>query len=80
MTTIKAHFDGNVLVPHEHIDLPVNQEIVLQFEAPSEPQIVRTEQELLALFAEMDGDVVNPNHTVDYSRDSIYDGTLDDPR
>ncbi|HUO09610.1 MAG TPA: hypothetical protein VM008_14970 [Phycisphaerae bacterium] len=80
MTTIKAHFDGKVLVPHEPVNVPINQEILLQLDGSTEPQVVRTKQELLALFAEMDGDVVNPNHTVDYSRDSIYGGTLDDPR
>ena len=79
MTTIKAHYDGKVLVPHEKLDLPVDQELTVQLELPA-PQPVRTEQELLALFAEMDEDSVNTGHFVDFSRDSIYTGTLDDPR
>lgn len=80
MTIIKAHFDGKVLVPHEALNLPLNQEIVLQLDDQTDPRIVRTEAELHALFAEMDRDVVDLHHNVDYSRDSIYNGTPDDPR
>jgi len=77
--TIKAHFDGKVLIPNDPLDLPINQEVTLQLEAPA-PQVVRTERELVELFAEMDEDSVNTGHFVDYSRDSIYGGTIDDPR
>ena len=77
--TIKAHFDGKVLIPNDPLDLPINQEVTLQLEAPA-PQVVRTERELVELFAEMDEDSVNSGHFVDYSRDSIYGGTIDDPR
>ena len=79
MTTIRAHFDGKVLVPHSPLTFPVNQELTVQLE-PLAPQVVQNETELLALFAEMDQDAVNTGHFVDFSRDSIYSGTLDDPR
>lgn len=32
MLTIKAHFDGKVLVPDEPLDLEMNQAVVLQVE------------------------------------------------
>ena len=77
--TIKAHFDGKVLIPDNPLDLSLNQEVTLPLE-PSAPQGVNTETELVELFAEMDADSVNTGRFVDYSRDSIYGGTIDDPR
>jgi hypothetical protein len=77
--TIKAHFDGRVLIPDEPLDLAVNQEVRLQVEPAGAP-VVRTEKEMLELFAEMDADTVHADHGIDYSRDSIYGGTIDDPR
>ena len=77
--TIKAHFDGSVLIPNQPLDLPLNQEVTIQLEL-STPQVVRTEKEMLELFTEMDEDSVNTGHFVDFSRDSIYGGTIDDPR
>jgi hypothetical protein len=47
---------------------------------PPVPQVVESEKEMLELFAGMDEDSVNAGHFVDFSRDSIYSGTLDDPR
>jgi hypothetical protein len=32
MTKLKAHFDGNVLVPYEPVDLPVNCELEVQIQ------------------------------------------------
>ena len=77
--TIKAHFDGRVLIPSQPLDLPINEEVTLQVELTA-PEVVRNEKELLDPFAEMDEDSVNTGHFVDYSRDSIYSGTIDDPR
>ena len=77
--TIRAHFDGKVLIPDQPLDLPINGAVTLQLE-PSAPDVVYTEKALLELFAEMDEDSVNSGHFVDYSRDSIYGGTIDDPR
>jgi hypothetical protein len=77
--TIRAHFDGRVLIPDEPLGLAVNQQVTLQVEAATVPA-VRTEKEMLELFAEMDADTVHADHGIEYSRDSIYGGTLDDPR
>ena len=78
--TIKAHFDGKTFVPDEPVNYPANFAVTLQVEPASELRVVSTEKELLELFAEMDEDSVNTGHFVDFSRDSIYSGTLDDPR
>jgi hypothetical protein len=77
--TIKAHFDGRVLIPDEPLGLAVNQQVTLQVEPAGVPT-VHTEKEMLELFAEMDADAVQAGDGIDYSRDSIYGGTIDDPR
>ena len=32
MTTLRAHFDGKVIVPDEPVDLPVNQPLIVRVE------------------------------------------------
>jgi hypothetical protein len=80
MTTIQVHYDGKAFVPDHPVDMPKDHPGVVAVESPKAPKVVRTEAELLALFAEMDEDSVNTGHFVDFSRDSIYSGTIDDPR
>jgi hypothetical protein len=37
MTTIRAHFDGRVIVPDEKVDLPLNQPLKVQVETTGAP-------------------------------------------
>ncbi len=78
MTMIRAHFDGKVFVPDEPVNIPINQAATVQVETPL-PQHL-TDQQFEQLLSEMDRDAVEVNHPVDWSRDSIYSGTLDDTR
>ena len=39
--TIAAHFDGNVIVPDEPVQLPVGQPLRLRFETAEEPPAAR---------------------------------------
>lgn len=46
--TVKAHFDGKVLVPDEPVDWPVNQplKVTVQPAEPGEPPLVKLAREL----------------------------------
>ena len=73
-TTIRAHFDGKVIVPHGQVDLPVDEELTIQVAPPlSEPATIQTVEELRALFAEMKKHSVKVDHFIDHSRESCYD-------
>ena len=84
-TTIWAHFDGKVIVPHGQVDLPVDEAMMIQIappvSRPSRParRVVETEEELLALFEEMDKHSVHAGNSIDYSRESCYDDIIHDP-
>jgi hypothetical protein len=80
MTTIKAHFDGKTFVPDEPVHALVNQQVTVLLETAVAPYAPLTPQEFERLLAAMDRDAVTTNHPVDDSRDSIYSGTIDDPR
>ena len=77
--TIKAHFDGRTFVPDEPVDVAMDQPVTVNIPSPVEvKQLSDAEFELI--LAEMDADAVHCDHVVDWSRDSIYSGTLDDTR
>ncbi len=82
MTTIKAHFDGKAFVPDEPVDLPPDQPVTVQVDAgASNGKAAPNRQELierLGRIEEMAGECGAGE--VDWSRDSIYSGNLDDPR
>jgi hypothetical protein len=77
--TIKVHFDGKAFVPDEPVKLPLNQEATVHLQT-QDPVRKLSDQEFDALLADMDRDALTVNHPVDWSRDSIYSGTLDDTR
>jgi hypothetical protein len=79
MTTIRAHFDGKTFVPDEPVQVPINQRVTVTVETPA-PIPPLSEEEFSKLLEDMDRDAVITNHPVDDSRDSIYSGTIDDPR
>ena len=85
-TTFQARFDGKAFIPYGHIDLPVDEDVTLQVAPPSVSRpshparrVVETEEELLALFEEMDKHSVHAGNSIDYSRESCYDDTIHDP-
>lgn len=74
MTTIRAHFDGKVFVPDEPVEVPVNTPVTIHVESP------RTIEDFDAALEDLTRLAKRPGGEVDWSRDSIYSGTLDDPR
>jgi flagellar hook-basal body complex protein FliE len=80
MTTIKAHFDGKTIVPDEPADLPIGQPLTVHVEQTQTGSAQTNEKDFEKLLAQMDRDASNSQHPVDDSRDSIYSGTIDDPR
>ncbi len=77
MTTIKAHFDGKTFVPDEPVDMPVNTQVTLLVEGLESAQVegqLKALEELEKLADSAGG------HRADWSRESIYSGTRDDPR
>jgi hypothetical protein len=81
MTTIRAHFDGKAFVPDEPVNVPVNQPVTLHFESAAEvtgPVVVEEQLKALAELEKMAED--KGSLDVDWSRENIYSGTLDDPR
>ena len=51
MTTLKAHFDGNVLVPDEPVDLPLNRPLEVRVAPLDESPAVPTPLGKLAALA-----------------------------
>jgi len=85
-TTIWAHFDGKVIVPHGHVDLPVDEAMMIQIappsvspSSPSPRQGARTKEDWQAFFEEMEEDSVEVDHFIDHSRESCYDDIIHDP-
>ena len=80
MTTISARFDGKVLIPDGPVPFRVNESITLHVDdKPSAAEVERrlkAFEELLKLSAKKEEGIP----PADCSRDSIYSGTLDDPR
>jgi hypothetical protein len=62
MTTLKAHFDGKVLVPDEPVNLPVNRALKVQVE-PVEPSAAPASEEkpLLKLLKAIEAMPSNPD-------------------
>jgi len=87
MTTINVRFDGKAFIPDGPVPFQKNQSITLYYvdavrdqqlsDKPSAAEVKRR-REGLAKLLELAKGHGNPN--ADYSRDSIYSGTLDDPR
>ena len=80
MTTIKAHFDGKTFVPDEPVVFPANTPVTLHVDLQKQGPLESIEERLkaldeLAALAEQ-----AEASSVDWSRESIYTGTLDDPR
>ena len=64
MITLKAHFDGRVLVPEEAVDLPLHRTLEIRVEdAPSETQSANLPLAALADWAEQLPD--NPDSPTD---------------
>ena len=84
MTTFKAHFDGKTIIPDEPVSLPVNQPLTLDVNptSGSTPASAQNRQaELLQFLEEIERMAIECDAPeADFSRDSIYSGTLDDPR
>jgi hypothetical protein len=78
MTTIRAHFDGKTFVPDEAVNLPVGAPLTLYVERRADGDL-QAEAQLKALDELLDLSGVGPGNA-DWSRESIYSGTLDDPR
>jgi hypothetical protein len=79
MTTFKAHFDGKIIIPDEQVNLPINQPLQMSatsIPTPDAKQIAEQLKEFEELLQLSD----HANGSADWSRDSIYSGTLDDPR
>ena len=79
MTTIKAYFDGKVFVPEEPVRLPHAQRVTLQVE-PDGSNETPKKSTIQDLLANIDKLAVRAQWPIDDSRDSIYSGTIDDPR
>ena len=83
--TIRAHFDGKAFIPDGPVPFDVNESVTLQAtrdklpgtDKPSPAEVERYRKGLARLL-ELAAGHGNPN--ADCSRDSIYSGTLDDPR
>jgi hypothetical protein len=76
-TTIRAHFDGQVLIPEEPVDLPVGPSLVLQIEGAQvldgvspahslEERLAR----MRSTFGLLDTSVIVPDEAI--SRESFY--------
>jgi len=80
MTMIRAHFDGKTFVPDEPVEARVDQPVTVLIQMTNEMRRPQTDAEFEQLLADMDRDAVTTGHPVDDSRESIYSGTIDDPR
>ncbi len=78
MTTIRAHFDGKTIIPDQAVSLPIDQPLTLHVEVPA-PTTAHVDQQLKALDELLQLSAAD-TASADWSRDSIYSGTLDDPR
>ena len=83
MTTIQAHFDGKVFIPDGPVPLRKNQSVTLHVNTLGDKPSAAEVKRRLKAFAELKklaNKKGSGNPNVDWSRDSIYSGTLDDPR
>jgi len=80
MTTIRAYFDGKMFVPEEPVSLPPNTEVTLHVDTDVAPSPELVNDRLKALDALESLAEHSKKGATDWSRDSIYSGTLDDPR
>jgi hypothetical protein len=80
MTTIKAHFDGKAIIPDEPANLPINEPLTVHVEAVSTGTAQKSDASFEEALRLMDQEALTTNSPVDDSRESIYSGTLDDPR
>jgi len=79
-TTFRARFDGKVIIPQDHVDLPVDEELTVQAApSPSTQRAARPKKDWQAFFEEMDKHSVEVHHFIDHSRESCYDDTIHDP-
>jgi hypothetical protein len=80
MTTIRAHYDGKSFVPDEPVTLPPNAAVTLHVDSDDSSVSPAIEERLKAL-ADLENIAEEADvPKVDWSRDSIYSGTIDDPR
>jgi len=81
-TTVRARFDGKAFIPHDHVDLPADKEVTLQFTptpTPPAQRVARPKKDWQAFFEEMDKHSIHAGNSIDYSRESCYDDTIHDP-
>ena len=81
-TMIRAHFDGRGFIPDGPVPFRVNQAVTLHVDAARDepPSAEEVERGLEGLAELMKLAAGTSAPAADYSRDSIYSGTLDDPR
>jgi len=80
MTTIKAHFDGKTFVPDEPVHMPAHMPVTLHVDVADTDQAANAESQLKALDELEMLSESSATPIADWSRESIYTGTLDDPR
>ena len=76
-TSIKAHFDGMVLVPDQEVDLPVNLPLTIYLQSVADAEGAGLEQLIagrIERLAAAHGRVTGPCVTGDaLNRDNLYD-------
>lgn len=77
-TTVRARFDGRVLIPEEPVDLPVGDDLVLQLQTPQPreepvtPEIIQQRlQRLESTFGLLDTPVLVPDEAL--RRECFYE-------
>jgi hypothetical protein len=82
MTKIRAHFHGKVFIPDQPVDLPTNEPVTRTISSILAEKPRMTPDEIEKLIEEMDKLAAETPAAgdVDWSRDSIYSGSIDDPR
>jgi hypothetical protein len=81
MVTLNAHFDGKTIVPDEPLSLPAGTRLKVSVEPIAGPAALSSPDDRLAAWDAWVADMRNwsathlpPGHTLDDSRESIYEG------
>lgn len=78
--TVKAHFDGKVIVPDEPIDLPLNERLIVRIERTGEPQKREEEPALNWLAANAVDDETLPADLANQHDHYLYGCPMKDKR
>ncbi len=72
--TIRAHFDGKVIVPDEPVDLPVNQRLEVEMKPIEDDTSASAIAERLRRLAQASGRIAGPVVPLDaLRRESLYE-------